>query len=117
MGEDISLGSCHHAQWIILAVNIASVVIGFQYGDPDQYGGPYICNITIVPRFLKISGGTMIGFADLSVFCTMCLKYNKAACSDDTEVADTEANTEEVAADGELSNTDAATFGCCGLVG
>ena len=111
MGEDSSLGSCHHAQWIILAVNIASVVIGFQYGDPEQYGDPYICNIPIVPRFLKISGGVMIGFAALFLFCTNC------CCKGDEKVADIEANTEEVAPDGELSDTDKGKFGCFGLFG
>ena len=68
-------GCVQFAQFITLVFNIAMVVIGVEYSDPSR------CSFPIVSQFLKISGGIMIGFAALNLFCTMCCKL----VSDDEE--------------------------------
>ena len=88
--EDSNSGSSLQGQWIVLGVNIAMVVIGVQYEDPHS------CTIPIVSQFLKIGGGTMIGFAALNLLCTICCKL----ASDDEEEGD-----------------NSFAMGCCALVG
>ena len=78
--------SCEACHFISLVVNIASVVIGTQYNNVCTSHNVFICdmekscNIEIIPQFLQISGGIMIGFAALNLFCAMC-----CGCGDEEE--------------------------------
>ena len=49
------------AYLIFLGVNIAMVVVGWQYSES--------CTIEIVPKFLKIGGGVMLGLTGLYFIC------------------------------------------------
>ena len=57
----LSTFSCIVAYLLVLAVNIGMVVIGVQYS--------HSCTIEIVPKFLQIGGGAMLGFAIFYVIC------------------------------------------------
>ena len=49
---------------IALGVNIAMVVVGVQYSET--------CTIEIIPRFLLIGGGVMLGWTSLYLVCCLC---------------------------------------------
>ena len=76
MDEDTNLGpTCHVVRLLMeLAINVPMVLIGVQYDDP------LICKIQIVPQFLQISGGIMIGFAAVHFLCGI-----KMAFADDVD--------------------------------
>ena len=47
-----------------LGVNIAMVVVGVLYSDS--------CTIRIIPQFLQIGGGVMLGLSGLYLVCCVC---------------------------------------------
>ena len=59
------------------------VAVGVQYDDTSM------CEIDIVPKFLQVGGGIMLGFLALYLFCGICwgfetlpfIMYVNNACS------------------------------------
>ena len=50
---------------LLFGVPCAMVIAGVQYDDPSR------CEIDIVPQFLQVSGGIMLGFCALYLVCFM----------------------------------------------
>ena len=55
---------CIYAYLVAFVVNMAMVVVGWQYRDS--------CTIEIIPLFLQIGGGVMLGLTTLYLVCSVC---------------------------------------------
>lgn len=52
------------SQFTFLGIEIAMVVVGALYSES--------CTVEIVPKFLQIGGGVMLGFSSLYLVCSVC---------------------------------------------